>query len=174
MQDYDASRETDLYFKNPQTGEYKLAKRKEDSIALSLLKLNSERMETKQDVEQLKAMMNAQFGMFETLQRTQYEALLDKVESSIQENTKAIESLKNEMQIWANSVIDKQKGINKALVDKISFISHEYNNLKEEVILIKNTPDSKKAKLFDHLLFSFIGAGGGALLTMLIRFITGG
>jgi len=78
------------------------------------------------------------------------------------------------MQIWANSVIDKQKGINKALVDKISFISHEYNNLKEEVILIKNTPDSKKAKLFDHLLFSFIGAGGGALLTMLIRFITGG
>jgi len=144
----DEERETDLYFKHPD-GSFRLAKRKEDSLALSILKLNAEREELQKTVNQMEKTTESRFSMFETLLRER------------------LDNMKENIQLIADAAIDKQALINKACDDTIDEIKADVETIKKELHELKEAPTKKKAKRWDLI----ITAVGSAILAFLISYL---
>ncbi len=160
-------RETDLYFKNAETGEFKLAKRKEDSLALSILKLNGEREEIKQDIDMVKSSIAAQLSMFETLLRSELKNVIDKMCSTKEQTSINIDTMRRELKTYAETVVVKQREINSSFLTRVSKLEKTTQDLEQKILDLSNVPMKAKAKYWDFVIISVASGIVGMIVSNL-------
>jgi hypothetical protein len=144
-----------LFFKNPATGEFQ-EDRRGGKIEYTLAKVELTLNTLERGVE-------ARLASFETLLRERLDHTCSEVEDVRDDSKQMSEALKESFRTYSNTLIEKQKTINKGFNERL--ITLEKLEPRIEALEIK--PTKNKAKIFDKVVFGI----GGILLTLFLSHI---
>ncbi len=163
----------ELYFKDPQTGEMKLAKRAEDNLVMSVLKLNKEREDIKKELQSSHTLFEAKFSMFETLLRERLDHIYKEIESVREDNKKDNLRLTEQVKGYATSLVDRQKTINDIFEGKFKENTETLTKHEEQLDILEQKETKQKAKIFDKITWTILGALIAVILNFLKSLIGG-
>ena len=156
----------ELYFKDPNTGELRPDKRRND-LVFTLAKINKQQEDTDRAIANQEKMIEARMGMFEQLLRSKLEGACKDIENVKETNESSNKILIDKFQSYYMSAITQQKRRDLEQDGEIAEIKTRQDKQEARIIKLEQTPVQTKAKNFDKVLWAIIGVGSGFLLTFL-------
>jgi hypothetical protein len=161
----------ELYFKDNTTGEFKLAKRKEDSLHMAVLKLNKEREDIKKDIESNNKLIEAKFSMFETLLKERLDYTCKEIDEVRDDTEESNRGLKKSFEIYAQSLVERQRIINKQVEEKFEVIEVTIKDHGKRISTLENKPIVAAATKWNKIVLLVGGALSGVVIIQLKNII---